>query len=113
LSSFDLNEQGEKTSAAVLFGICIVLMYIVLKWMSKYPISYWGLYCINGMLSLMSIAILLTIFVIITGKTSFHKNVGTIMMIVTVIPSILFWWNFNIIEALRKQSNGKRRKLKR
>lgn len=102
--------------AFILSAVHIYFVYLLLKWMSKYDISPPGTYFINGMLSILSIVLIILLLITVTGKTTFSKTSGTIFMLFCSIIPPLFLFNFDVIGKLRekklKEENLKRKKLR-
>lgn len=94
--------QGSITSGLIMLVVLVLATILILKWISKYPVSFFGMFFVNGMLSLISFIVILYIFFFITGTRSFGDGMGLIMLFVGMLP-IVFWWNFNILEVFRKK----------
>ncbi len=97
---------GNITGGLIMLIILFLLNYRILKWMSKYPVSYPGLYFLNGILTLISIIFIIYLLIFITGRRTFDDVVGYFILITGLISAV-FWWNFNILEVFRKKK-GKR-----
>ncbi|MEH7381281.1 hypothetical protein V7138_12540 [Bacillus sp. JJ1533] len=97
--------QGNLTSGFIMLVILLLATIFILKWISKYPTAFFGMFFVNGMLSLISFMVILYIFFFITGTRSFGDGMSLTMLFVGMLP-IIFWWNFNILEVFRKKERS-------
>lgn len=79
----------------------LIGVYSLLKWISKYHVTYAGIYFINGLLSGMSFIILLETIVYVTGMGVVDTPIALVYIAICILP-IVFWWNFNVLEFLRR-----------
>ncbi|WP_257349842.1 hypothetical protein [Pseudalkalibacillus decolorationis] len=106
--TMELFQNKDKLGVAfIVFVVHILMVYLLLKWMSKYNISYPGKYFIYGLLSLMTIVFLLMSLIIITGQTSASKTTGGIIITLSSLASLFFWFNFDVINKLRREKVSK------
>ncbi len=102
IEALELIYQGSITSGLIMLVLLVLATILILKWISKYPVSFFGMFFVNGMLSLISFIVILYIFFFITGTRSFGDGMGLTMLFVGMLP-IVFWWNFNILEVFRNK----------
>lgn len=88
---------------AILTGVAFILFVLNIKWISRYPVSFVGMYCINGVLTLLSVALTIKVFVAVAGTTSFSLVSGTFAFVI-ISAIVLFWWNVNVLELFRRRS---------
>lgn len=95
-----LDEIMEPSSGGIItiWGLCF---FLHIKWMSKYNISFAGMYTINGMLSVITFISLTQLNVLLTGMNRFDGYEAIRLMFVSVVP-LIFWWCFDYISFLRR-----------
>ncbi|THE12416.1 hypothetical protein E1I69_11160 [Bacillus timonensis] len=94
--------QGQIIGGFILLVILLLVTMLILKWISKYTVSFFGMFFVNGMLTLISFILILYIVFFITGRRTFSQTEGLIILFIGMLP-IIFWWNFNILEVFRKK----------
>ncbi len=88
--------------------IYLPLFYQLLKWMGKYRIGYWRMYFINGLLVTGSCVIIWRIIDWVTGRTVYnYYPEGIVIILAGAVPSAFFWWNFDVINFIRRRSMRK------
>ncbi|MFC6551964.1 hypothetical protein ACFQBN_35460 [Cohnella cellulosilytica] len=92
---------------AIIGGICLLLFLLNLKWMSRYPVSFAGMFCINGILTALSAAAVIRIIVLIAGTTTFPLVPGILVGVAAIAP-VFLWWNVNILGVFRKLSRHRK-----
>ncbi|WP_138755916.1 hypothetical protein [Paenibacillus sinopodophylli] len=93
------------------FTLYVTLLYLLLKWISQYPISYNGMYFINGILSGIGVCFLLLFISFVIGTYTVDFSMGMLQLFISMI-SMVYVWCFNFIYLLRKhQIQGRRRWL--
>ncbi len=97
---------GKTTSGFIMLIILLLLNYWILNWMSKYPVSYPGMYFLNGLLTLISFIFIIYLLIFITGRRTFGQSVGYFILILGLLSAV-FWWNFNVLEVLRRKKRKK------
>ncbi|XID94305.1 hypothetical protein ACF3MZ_07210 [Paenibacillaceae bacterium WGS1546] len=88
---------------AILIAIAFILFVLNLKWISRYPVSFIGMRCINGLLTMLSFVIIIKIAVAIAGTTSFDLVPGLLIGAVAISP-VFLWWNVNVLDLFRRRS---------
>lgn len=101
--------QDQLFLAFILSSLHAFLIYLLLKWMSKYNISYPGSYFIYGLLSVLTIIVMIT-FLRFIGVTSLSKTTGTIFTILISFLPPLFFFNFDLISRFRKKHDKARKR---
>jgi len=92
---------------SLIYFIC---WYLLLKWMSRYKISIFGIYLIKSMLSLSSSALIFTYIAVFSGKDIDHMSLEWWMDGVILIAPLFFWFNFDVVGRLRDRENAKLKK---
>jgi hypothetical protein len=94
---------GMFKDGAHAFGLSllVILLLLNLKWMSRYPVSYGGMWYINGILSIYSAALVIKGITAASGTTSFNLVTGIAIAVAAIAP-IFLWWNVNILEVMRR-----------
>lgn len=101
--TFGNGHEGPTLAVIGFLIIRLLMFFLILNWMSKFPISYYGMYFINGMLTLISFVLILKSIIGITGVESTSSTPIAIGIFIICILPVFFWWNFNIIEYLRSR----------
>ncbi|MGF7046818.1 hypothetical protein J2T13_001320 [Paenibacillus sp. DS2015] len=81
--------------------LLIAALVLHLKWISLFPVSYAGMYFINGMLTLTSFLILSKICISVLGRTTTSIEEGLIIFCISMLP-VLLWWSINVIALVEK-----------
>ncbi|WP_142255385.1 hypothetical protein [Bacillus sinesaloumensis] len=93
---------GNVVGGGIGLIILLLLNYWILKWMSKYPVSYPGMYFLNGMLTLISFIFIIYLIIFITGRRNFGDGISYSILILGLLSAV-FWWNFNILNVFRRK----------
>ncbi len=97
--------QGNIISGLIMLVVLLLVTILILKWISKYTVSFFGMFFVNGMLTLISFIILVYIIIFITGSRTFSQTAGYFILFIGMLP-IIFWWNFNTLEIFQKNRKG-------
>lgn len=96
-------------ASLLIYATLIIFIGLTLNWISRYSVSKWGIFFINGLLSLVTFVMIVGLYFAIGrfafGRTNTISGEGLAVMVVAILPTFL-WWKLDVIRLLQKKSRG-------